>query len=200
MASAIAPHRPFSPSFFNDAMSFLYVLHYCQVCGSAFFAVYGPPKTTLYSYDVNGVYTLLTVAPKSPMNLYIDPIIEKMSPSFVQIYLEANVAENEGLVSICGMAYRKALEFLVKDYLIEKFPDESARISSEPLAQSIKRIDSRQIQTLAERTAWLGNDEAHYVRKHANYSYKDIKIFLEAIVAFILCEKRVDQAAAIPHI
>ncbi|GBE19874.1 MAG TPA: hypothetical protein ENG87_05255 [Candidatus Pacearchaeota archaeon] len=46
--------------------------------------------------------------------------IKDISENFVLIYNEAESAEEFGLKQICGGGYRKAFEFLIKDYLIKK--------------------------------------------------------------------------------
>ena len=46
-------------------------------------------------------------------------------------------------------------------------------------------IDNPQIKVLAERSAWLENDEAHYVRKHIDRDIVDMKRFIMATVYFI---------------
>ena len=196
MSSALAPFETENRRIYG-----LYVLHYCQVCGIGFYALYEPksdPYSSSYSRDT--IYKLVGAMPRKPESKDFIAEIGILSPSFVRIYEEANRAESYGLTSICGMAYRKALEYLVKDYLLEKHPNEATKITAETLSQSIRRIDSPKIRTLAERAAWLGNDETHYLKRHVDYSYLDIKDFLEAMVAFIQYEKTVDKAAAIPRI
>lgn len=68
---------------------------------------------------------------------------------------------------ICGVGYRKSLEYLVKGYIISEHPTEEDTVKG---IHSIQRcindyIDDSDIQEMAERAAWLGNDETHYVRK-----------------------------------
>jgi len=46
--------------------------------------------------------------------------VEKYSKNFIVIYNQAFTAEINGLTEICGLGYRKAFEFLIKDYLIKK--------------------------------------------------------------------------------
>lgn len=53
--------------------------------------------------------------------------IKDLSPNFVKIYHQAEQAENTGLSDICGLGYRKALEFLVKDYAIAFNPTETGK-------------------------------------------------------------------------
>lgn len=99
---------------------------------------------------------------------------------------------------ICGLGYRKALEFLVKDYLIKMKPNEIEKISKMPLSTAIlQKIDNPKIKVLAERCAWLGNDEAHYIRKHNNYDVSNLKDFLKTMVSFIECELLVEKALQI---
>lgn len=194
MASVIAPYE-FVEYGETKRDWALYVLHYCQVCGLGFCGIYSQETDC----SLGRVYKPVVAIPERSEPLEFNPQIARLSPAFVKIYEEAHAAEKHDLTLICGMGYRKALEFLVKDYLIEKHPQESETIAKEPLSQSIRRIDNLQIKTLAERSAWLGNDETHYTKKHDGYSYEDIKAFLEAMTAFILYEKTVEKAFLIPR-
>ena len=194
MAAVIAPHE-FLKYGENKRDWALYVLHYCQVCGLGFCGIYAQET----DHTCEDVYRPVMAIPEKSEPPKFDQEIVKLSPSFVKIFKEAYTAEKHDLTLICGMGYRKALEFLLKDYLIEKYPQEADAIAKEPLAQSIRRIDNPQIKTLAERSAWLGNDETHYTKKHCGYSYEDIKSFLEAMTAFILYEKTVEKAFRIPR-
>lgn len=194
MASVIAPYD-FSKYGESTREWALYALHYCQVCSLGFCGIYSQKEDGVFGK----VFKPVIAIPEKSEPLEFDQEIARMSPSFVKIFQEAYAAEKHELTLICGMGYRKALEFLVKDYLIEKCPQESDVIAKEPLAQSIRRIDNLQIKTLAERSAWLGNDETHYTKKHDGYSYEDIKAFLEAMTAFILYEKTVEKAFRIPR-
>jgi hypothetical protein len=47
---------------------------------------------------------------------------------------------------------------------------------------------------LASASAWLGNDETHYSRKHDEYNFSDLKTFLDAFVTFIDSELAVAEA------
>ena len=55
-------------------------------------------------------------------------------------------------------------------------------------------IDNEKIKTLAKASAWLGNDETHYTRKHQNYNVQDLKRFIKATVAYIECELSFTEA------
>ena len=92
------------------------------------------------------------------------------------------------MTSICGMGYRKALEFLIKDYAIFKNPlpqfrDEIIRL---PLMQCInKYIEDERLTSLAKASAWIGNDETHYTKQHPAYTLANLKVFINAFVTFI---------------
>ena len=121
--------------------------------------------------------------------------ITEISPQFVTIYQQAESAENHSLSEICGLGYRKALEFLIKDYCIFLHPDNEEAIQKKFLSNCIKDyIDNPRIKALAEASAWLGNDETHYIRKHPAYSISDLKVFINATVAFIDSELAVIEA------
>lgn len=88
--------------------------------------------------------------------------------------------------SICGMGYRKALEFLVKDYAIFLRPEDSEKIFSLPLAKCIEQhISSPKLNTLAKASVWLGNDETHYIKKHSDYGLPELKAFITAFVTYV---------------
>ena len=75
-------------------------------------------------------------------------------PDFVEIYHQSEAAENAGLSRICGFGYRKALEFLIKDYAIYKNPGQEDVIKGEALAVCIKKyIKSEYLRDLATASA-----------------------------------------------
>lgn len=115
--------------------------------------------------------------------------INELSPSFVKIYGEAEFAEQEKLNEICGVGYRKAIEFLIKDYLIKKFSDKEAEIKEKSLGNCIgELIDNPKIKEIAKRATWLGNDETHYFRKWENKDLQDLKTLIEITVHFVSME------------
>lgn len=120
--------------------------------------------------------------------------IEALYPDFTKVYCQAALAEARNLSEICGMGYRKALEFLVKQYAQNSAPEESDTINNEPLAQTINRIDNPRIKTLAKASAWLGNDQTHLQVKHPEYSVDDIKSFIKSLCYYILMEEEVSRA------
>lgn len=96
------------------------------------------------------------------------------------------------------MGYRKALEFLVKDYSISLHPDSAEEIKSAPLGECIKLyIDNARIEKLAKASTWLGNDETHYIRKHEEYSVENLKAFIRALTSFIASDLAVADAESL---
>lgn len=161
------------------------VFHYCQSCHETFITQYAAQQKTS-----NSEYYIATdVIYSEPNRFYkhiFDERIINLSPQFDKIYNQALAAESSMLDEIAGLGYRKALEFLIKDFAIHEHPDEEESIKVKPLAQCIKSyISNESITTLAERSAWIGNDEAHYIRKQEDRDVSDMKTFIQAIVYFI---------------
>ena len=83
------------------------------------------------------------------------------------------------------MGFRKSIEFLIKDFLIEILSKPKEEITKLPLQQAINLIDNDRIRTLATASLWLGNDETHYSRKHLDRDTQDMKNFIVALYSFI---------------
>jgi hypothetical protein len=154
-------------------------------CGSVFFAVYRHIE-----YSEND-YELINYHPKDYGLSNIPNEVEVISPKFVKIYQQAIHAENEGLDLICGVGYRKALEYLIKDFSSQEYPDNADRILAMPLQQCVQKyIDQPEIKSLAERAVWLGNDETHYVRKWVDKDIRDLKNLIDLTVYFISMRRK----------
>lgn len=121
-------------------------------------------------------------------SIFTDAIKQKF-PSFVKIYSQSEEAQNSKLDHLAGMGYRKALEFLVTDYLIEYPVDgvekEWLTNPDTRLGNKISKIESKRIQKLAKAISFLGNDETHYTRKHPEYDVNSIKSFIAVLLSEI---------------
>jgi hypothetical protein len=135
---------------------------------------------------------------RPPIKVKLPENIEKVSPVFVEIYSQATVAESEALDQIAGVGYRKAAEFLIKDYVISKNPSEEEHIKSIMLGKVIADYlnDFPKIQALAKSVAWIGNDETHYVRRHDGKDIQDLKKFILSAAQFIAADYDADEALA----
>ena len=176
----------------------IWQIFWCPACENLFLktfiasARHDDPPIQLTSLD----YTV-KFFPVPCNNISFSAGIEALSPSFIKIYHQAEKAENDGLDEICGIGYRKSLEFLVKDYLCDKFPEEIEKIQSEPLGAALNRIENGQIYTLASRATWIGNDQTHYVRKHEGSDVEQMKRFINAMVHYIDSELAFKEAEEI---
>ncbi|MDE3285553.1 hypothetical protein [Lacticaseibacillus paracasei] len=119
--------------------------------------------------------------------------ISDISPRFVSVYTQSFKAERIGLTELAGMGYRKALEMLVKDYAIHKFPNLGTKIAKESLQDALTQIDTNEIKVLAQVAIKIGNDETHYYRKH-DWDISELKGYIESINVFILSDLNTIQA------
>jgi len=130
-----------------------------------------------------------SAAPKDevePENLLAFQDTRHVSRRFKRIFHQAERAEKMGLDEICGMGYRKAVEVLIKDYLIKKRASERDRILEMKLGQCIEQyVTSDELKLLATRSAWLGNNFSHYLRIWKERSISDLKYFIHVTVRWI---------------
>ncbi|CAC8260971.1 hypothetical protein [Staphylococcus aureus] len=130
-----------------------------------------------------------------PKNLFEYPTeINEISKEFNNIITQSSNAESLGYNHLAGIGYRKAIEFLVKDYLIELKNKDRDSVSKRPLSQCISSIDNDRIQKLAKAATWIGNDETHYVRKHIDKDVQDLKSFLHALTSLVSLEIVISKA------
>jgi hypothetical protein len=116
--------------------------------------------------------------------------IQAISPQFCIIFNQALQAEENKLDQICGPGYRKALEFLVKDFLLSyKFKGNTEKrdiVLRSQLGACINNfVDEERIKAVAKRAAWLGNDETHYYRKWTDKDITDLKALISMTVSWI---------------
>ena len=123
-----------------------------------------------------------------------EAVLENTSPRFYKIYSQCRQADVNGLDEVAGPGYRKALEILVKDYLI------NSKYKGDPKAKAIPGkflgacisddISDKALQQVAERTVWIGNDETHYERVHTKEDLKTLRELLELTLHHIVKELR----------
>ncbi len=154
----------------------------CNHLFVAYYYVLGPP----YDYFVmrSSMLPLIVEKRKFP------DIIKDISKEFLTIFNQAMLAEKNGLDQVCGCGYRRALEFLIKDYLILLHPNEEDEIKKLWLGKTIERINNRNIKICAERAAWLGNDESHYVRVWQDKDIENLKDLIDLVVMWIDSEEK----------
>lgn len=160
--------------------SFIYQLNHCENCNECFISK--------HSFDVesDSGYCFSNSAPIKSVDCTFSSDICSLSSDFVKIYKQAFQAESLGLDEICGMGYRKAIEFLIKDYIIHKDSSLKDSVITMPLMQCITSyIHDDRLITLARASAWLGNDETHYIKAHPDYNLNHLRIFINAFVTYV---------------
>ena len=143
---------------------------------------------------------LLGFFPAKVQTKKFDNEINEISERFVNVYNEAFAAEQSSLFEICGAGYRKALEILIKDYLISKNPEEEQSIKNTLLGNCIKqKITDPNIKMMAERCTWLGNDFTHYERIYTDMDIADMKTLLELTLHWISAEILTEKFMSMDH-
>lgn len=154
-----------------------------QRCARSFIAGYRQYSLGLRAV---GPYQLRWLQPTAFKAPAFEPEIVEVSPQFAVIFGQAAQAESLHLDQIAGVGFRKALEFLVKDYCISEQPDQAEAIRSELLGQTIsKRVSDPNVKQCASRAAWLGNDETHYERRWEGKDISDLKTLVQLTMNWI---------------
>ena len=173
-------------------------MYLCKNCFQPFVAHY-VVGTETYEGQPFGKLNYLGPSRFTPKEF--DPKISALSPSFCEIYNQASEAETLNLDQIAGIGYRKALEFLVKDFCVHQHPDEENPIKGKLLGDVIRDyVDNSRIKTLAQKASWIGNDETHYIRKHEDRDINDMKNFIQAMVYFVGMELIAEDAESMPRV
>lgn len=177
----------------KDNERYVVLTYLCKHCYRPFIASHDIKKSS----SGNLVTTLLFVEPNRFVRKEFDDRISAVSPDFVEIYNQALAAEASGLDQISGIGYRKALEFLIKDYLINKTPDDAEVIKKMELGNCIaNKVSNDNLKAVASRSTWLGNDQTHYVQSFEEYDISDMKRFINAVVYWISMELITAEALA----
>ena len=133
-----------------------------------------------------GLYKLTGCVPLKLADAVCPEEITRLSRDFYEIYNQAQKAEESGWVLVEGPGYRKALEFLIKDYACRLNPEEAEKIKKMELGPCIQQyMKNPMVKETAQRAAWLGNDETHYLRKWEGKDLQDLKDLLALVVTTI---------------
>lgn len=172
----------------------VFILNFCPKCDECFISRH------VFDVESGEGYLFSSSAPQKPLRNDWGKIISDVSPNFVEIYNQSVSAEATGLDQIAGVGYRKALEFLIKDYLISQTTDGSTikAIKNKMLGKCINEyIDNPQLKIVASRAAWLGNDQTHYEQRFNDRDISDLKRMIRLSVHWISLIKETEEAEAI---
>lgn len=171
----------------NQATIFLY----CRLCQNSFSLVFNNQVISLSNDEVGGYTKEHSISSAYPIivnKTTFPESINALSSDFVELFNQASVSEQYNCDKIAGAGYRKALEFLIKDYSISQLDEQSNidQVKKMALNQCIENyIDHPRIKSIAKRAAWLGNDETHYERKYSNVDIKTFKTLIHLAVTWI---------------
>ncbi len=184
----------------NNETPFLYVVYLCTHCYEPFICKFiNLQKSPNFGQDhLFASSTLSSIEPKCFSKRVFEECINKISPAFVKIYNQSLEAEHNTLDEIAGIGYRKALEFLIKDFLIQHEHKDGGKVRATALGCCIDTmIESPQLQTAASRATWLGNDQTHYEQKYTDKDITDLKRLIDLTVHWISLICLTDEAELI---
>lgn len=141
-----------------------------------------------YRSSHRSISKLIKYVYQPPIEDKLPAEIDEVSPAFKEIYNQSLKSEQLGLTALSGIGYRKSIEFLIKDYLInvKNLPDDE--IKAEWLNQSINRIEFPNLKNLVKAATWIGNDETHYIKKWEDKDIEDMKMFIRSATLYISAE------------
>ncbi|MDT5062374.1 MAG: hypothetical protein QOH63_2833 [Acidobacteriota bacterium] len=139
-----------------------------------------------------GVWKLKKTEPPKITQVVLPDFAGEISPNFVFIYKESVEAKERGLAQIAGPGYRKAFEFLIKDYAKSKSKpeefDDIENLQASPVVN--KYITDSRVQAVAKRALWIGNDETHYLRRWEDRDINDLITLIKLTLEWIDIERQ----------
>ena len=162
----------------------LFVTLQCPICGNVFFCSYHCGDFISITNTGFPLYYSKIYGGGSLKQEFSSEINE-LSPDFVRIFNQSYQAEQENLDEIVGIGYRKAFEFLIKDYAIFLNPNEKEIIVKKQLHECISYIFSNNEKEIIKRTVWIGNDQTHYEKRHPSFNISDLKQLIMICVSKI---------------
>ena len=144
------------------------------------------------------VHYLRTIAPRNFQELSFENEIKELSLNFCEIYQEAAFVEIQGYKQVAGTGYRKALEYLIKDFCVNNHSAKEQEIKNSNLMTCVTdyMADPR-LKECALRAQWLENDENHYGRRWEDKDIVDLKALIQLtrnwIIAYLQAEKYIND-------
>ena len=151
-----------------------------------------------YSIDMTGFGRLKNTEPPLLTENEVPDFAKELSPNFVSIYKEASEAQARGLEQIAGPGFRKAGEFLIKDYA-KSLITETDEAKKQEMEKAIETkfvgkvvdefIGDIRVQKVARRVFWIGNDETHYLRKWTDKDIGDLLTLIKLTLDWMEIER-----------
>lgn len=180
-------HKTISPNYLygHRNQEIMEVVLICpnQNCRRSFIGYYNNVQNKFFDFNGN-------VSIGNLVNKEFSEAINSISENFESIYNQAYSAEQYGLTEICGVGFRKALEYLIKDYIIKNNSSDADVVRRKFLGACISEyVDDERIKTVARRAVWLGNDETHYTRRWDDRDLNDLKKLIDLTIHWIEMEE-----------
>jgi hypothetical protein len=166
----------------------LFLTYICRKddCQKPFIGVFNHMYDPRATSGFRNYHYLSYVIPSLPDSKQWPHEIFEISPMFSEIYNQALACETHGYNHASGPAYRKSLEFLIKDFAVSEHTGKEDEIRGKMLGACINEyINNEPTKQCAKRAAWLGNDETHYTRKWDTKDINDLKMLIQLTVNHI---------------
>lgn len=167
-------------------MEQIYVICCCKFCNKVIFVkhpTFIDRENNAVSYKDN-----YEVYPYVYFQRKFSDEINSVSDKFQTIFNEAEKAESIGLNNICGLAYRRSLEFLIRDFACYLNPERSEEIKNDnnfsnvTITEFLTPSSFNEIKDITKRAWWLGSDYAHYNKKYDDHDINELKTLIEIVV------------------
>ena len=172
--------------YIKDIYSFI-VVHQCPNCSKYFITEYIQDPIFIHDVDLTEFVARPYTIPFK-ISISNESSLTDISDRFLEVYKQSLMAEHYGLHHLVGMGLRKALEYLLQDYLSIINPNDIEKIKNSTLSQNIKLIPNENLRSLATASNWLGNDHVHTSIKWPDKDVSDLKTFIEALTHLLLME------------
>ncbi len=162
-----------------------YYICLCPMCDEIFFVKAIITGNSEQQIKIDSVYPYPVAEQIFPES------IRTVSSKFEFLYNQALKAEHMNLFDVCGLAYRRSFEYLVRDFSCYLSPDFAEDIRQDNnFSRVIKnRIpENPEFQTfksLSLAAWWIGSDYAHYSRKYSEFDITDLKTIIDILVKTI---------------
>lgn len=172
----IADKRTFS---YVDESYIGTVFYRCTHCRKHYLVVYKIDKKARKT-------TFEQFFPPYQAEKYENPIVEELSPRFIDSYNQALRAESIKDFELAAIGYRHALECLVKDYAIKELKKSADEVVNKTLAQAIgDYLGEKDLVATADVVRILGNDYAHYERRYPEHDFLLLKRYMQIFIHLV---------------
>ena len=151
---------------------FVFLIFQCTACKKLFTATY---EVT------NGKSHICCMTPFKPL-VFVDELIEKTSPRFIEVYNQAIRAKENGDLNLAAVGYRSALEILIKDYAINDLHEPSEKVVKLDLFHASSNYLSSDTGNAADGGRIVGNDHTHYERKYPELDFKVLQEYMDIFI------------------